>query len=468
VVEITKIWAFETLVLFYYTQVLGLSGALAGAALLLIMCVDAVSDPLVGQLSDRGVTRRFGRRHTFMFLALAPSAIFFFLLFSAPREGSQLGLFLWLLFTSIGLRVSLTFFAIPYSAQLAELTTEREDRSSAAVYRMLAGAAARLLLIYITFTIFFAPSDGFARGQENPQAYLGVATTGAVLILLFGLLSAWGTYGPLRVREADAQKREGASGNGAGNLREMMRRWAELLLRPGNANSLVLYSLVIATYTGCYGALAIYLGSYYWELDSGQLGTWNQMMIPGMVLMLLACTAILRRMEPKRLMQISLCLFFLSAGLPLLLAESGLIPRVGDLPRLLLYACKFSWGLAFGALIVCVPVMATESADRDMQLGRGTRIGLIFGLIFFATKAGNGLGGFLAGASVKVAGLQPVEAGISWSPSLASMQLIAWITLGVTVVGAVLSQMIVGFRYQHVLSAPAVSMNDRPTLIPER
>jgi Na+/melibiose symporter-like transporter len=141
-------------------------------------------------------------------------------------------------------------------------------------------------------------------------------------------------------------------------------------------------------------------------------------------------------------------MFFLSAVLPLVLAEAGLLPRTGEIARLALYASKFCWGLAFGALIVCAPVMATESADREQRPGHVTRIGLIFGLIFFATKAGNGIGGFLAGGSVKLAGLPGFERGSTMVPSLASMQTIAWSVLLVSLVTAVLCLWLIGSRYE--------------------
>ncbi len=45
--------AFTLVLLFYYTQVLGLSGSLTGLAVALALVFDAVSDPLAGVLSDR-------------------------------------------------------------------------------------------------------------------------------------------------------------------------------------------------------------------------------------------------------------------------------------------------------------------------------------------------------------------------------------------------------------------------------
>ena len=44
--------AFSLFILFYYNQVLGLSGTLAGMALFIALLFDAVTDPLAGSLSD--------------------------------------------------------------------------------------------------------------------------------------------------------------------------------------------------------------------------------------------------------------------------------------------------------------------------------------------------------------------------------------------------------------------------------
>ena len=45
--------AFGAFLLFYYKQVLGLSGTLTGVAIAISIVWDAVSDPLVGAWSDR-------------------------------------------------------------------------------------------------------------------------------------------------------------------------------------------------------------------------------------------------------------------------------------------------------------------------------------------------------------------------------------------------------------------------------
>ena len=64
----------------YYLTVLGLNPILTGSALLFALFVDAISDPLIGALSDR-IKSSFGRRHIFMGFSLVPISITYFMLF---------------------------------------------------------------------------------------------------------------------------------------------------------------------------------------------------------------------------------------------------------------------------------------------------------------------------------------------------------------------------------------------------
>ena len=87
---------FSIFLFFYFNQVLGLSGSLAGMASLLALIVDAITDPMVGQLSDR-CKSRWGRRHPFMLAGAIPFGFFFYLLFVPPAGLDQYGLFAWML-----------------------------------------------------------------------------------------------------------------------------------------------------------------------------------------------------------------------------------------------------------------------------------------------------------------------------------------------------------------------------------
>ena len=62
---------FNSFNFLFYNNVLGLSGTLCGLAVTIAMVFDAVSDPLVGSISDRHRSR-LGRRHPFLYAAPIP------------------------------------------------------------------------------------------------------------------------------------------------------------------------------------------------------------------------------------------------------------------------------------------------------------------------------------------------------------------------------------------------------------
>ena len=120
---------FEYFLLLYYGQVLGVDFALVGAALLIAMIVDGVTDPGIGYWSDN-LRTAFGRRHPFMYAAIIPVGIAYYFVWNPPAglEGNEL--FPYLLAITIAVRVSFTFYDVPSSALVAELTDDYEERTS--------------------------------------------------------------------------------------------------------------------------------------------------------------------------------------------------------------------------------------------------------------------------------------------------------------------------------------------------
>ena len=80
-------WIFNVLTFFFYNQILGLSPSLAGLAVFIAIIFDAITDPVMGSISDR-FHSRWGRRHPFMFAAPAPIVVAMYMIFFPP-EGLQ-------------------------------------------------------------------------------------------------------------------------------------------------------------------------------------------------------------------------------------------------------------------------------------------------------------------------------------------------------------------------------------------
>ena len=118
---------YTVFLLFYYTSVVGLSGALTGQAILIALLFDAVTDPLIGSVSDR-LRTRWGRRHPLMFASALPLPVFFFLTFAPPAGLSELGLFAWLATFAVLTRAAMTLFHVPHLAGFAAVHTRPHCR----------------------------------------------------------------------------------------------------------------------------------------------------------------------------------------------------------------------------------------------------------------------------------------------------------------------------------------------------
>jgi len=70
-------------VLIYYSQVLGLDPGLAGLAVGIGLVFDAITDPLIGYLSD-STRSRWGRRHPWLYASILPLGASFYFLWHPP------------------------------------------------------------------------------------------------------------------------------------------------------------------------------------------------------------------------------------------------------------------------------------------------------------------------------------------------------------------------------------------------
>ena len=109
--------AFNTWIFFYYTQVLGLSGTLAGTAVTIAIFSDAITDPLMGAISDR-FKSKLGRRHPFLFVGSFPLGIVFYLIFAPPATRPVSALIL-----PLESRRGVSFPAIPNTTPLFGILT---------------------------------------------------------------------------------------------------------------------------------------------------------------------------------------------------------------------------------------------------------------------------------------------------------------------------------------------------------
>jgi len=120
--------------LYFYTDVFGISPAFAGIIFLVSKLWNACIDPFVGQLVDR-TQSRWGRKRPYLLFGAVPFALAFFLLFVGPHF-DQTGRSIFAMASFLLFGTALAFVNIPYASLTYVMTDDAHERSSLSGYRM--------------------------------------------------------------------------------------------------------------------------------------------------------------------------------------------------------------------------------------------------------------------------------------------------------------------------------------------
>lgn len=120
--------------LFFLTDFAGVSPVWAGSILTIGVLWDMITDPIIGNLSDRTKTR-FGKKRTWLLIAIIPLFISYLLLFTKVESLTQTTANIYFLCMTLLFWLSYTCFSIPYYSMGASMTMDNEERTK---IRMLA------------------------------------------------------------------------------------------------------------------------------------------------------------------------------------------------------------------------------------------------------------------------------------------------------------------------------------------
>ena len=371
---------------FYYSVVLGLPGALVGAALAVGLAFDALVDPMIGSWSDN-IKSRLGRRLPLMIAAIPLTVISVGLLFSPPANLSQSLLFGWLAVFSVAGRSAISLFHVPYVALGAELTTDYAERTSVVVYRSAAGVLAGLAITALGFSVFFA--DG---GLQKPDGYpgFGWAAAGVLFVCMSACCLGLRRYaGSLPQPEQIAQPMWQRL---PGEVKEIF----------ANRSFRLLFISAVVTYVaqGLNATLNSHAFVFVWLLKSETIQFITYAFVVGLLLGVGMAPKIQARLEKKSVVLIGLSQLIANwlvvqgswlLGVYTPLGLSALAP---------MQANSFVAGIGLGFVSVAYPSMMADAADEHEHLFGRRREGLYFAGLGFANKAAVGVGVFLAGIAL--------------------------------------------------------------------
>ena len=374
--------------LYFYTDVIGLSPTLAGTALLIAKAWDAVSDPLMGQVSDM-TGSRWGRRRPYLLFGALPYAILFVLIWTPLVTGNDVADFILITAAFILFFTASTVVTVPYNALLPELALSPHERTKLTAYRQPFAVAGWVAGSALVIPLVAALSGG-------KQGFLFMALIfGAVALFVFLITG-------LSIRERDDFRDRKAL--------PIIRSFL-LTLRNGPFWWFIAaYSLVSVGYTTLSGVLIFW--AKYW-LGNENLFIPMMGIVMGVLLLSIPFWVwISGKIGKKESFLI---------GIGVLIGAAVTIFFFPWDKRISLFILMAVAGIGTGAYFLFPYAMLPEIIDLD-ELATGTRReGAYFGIAFLIFKVSIALAPFITGTILKktgyVANIPQTEgalAGIRW------------------------------------------------------
>ncbi len=135
---------FSMFLLFFYTDIFGISAAAAGTMFLITRIWDTVNDPLMGILSDRTHTR-WGKFRPYLLWLAIPFGVIGVFTFTTP-EFSDSGKIVYAYITYSLMMMIYTAINIPYSALMGVMSSNSLERTSLSSFRFVAAFVGGLIV----------------------------------------------------------------------------------------------------------------------------------------------------------------------------------------------------------------------------------------------------------------------------------------------------------------------------------
>ncbi|MCP4414101.1 MAG: MFS transporter [Gammaproteobacteria bacterium] len=363
---------FGLFLLYYYTDVYGISPAAAATMLLVTKVVDAISDPAMGLIADRTNTR-WGKYRPYLLFAAIPYALLGYLLFLGP-ELSDFGKLVFAYVSYTLVMLAYTAINVPYSALLAVISPVAEERTKATQYRFIFASIGTLCVSAFASPLVKILGDG--------NELLGFRLT----IILFAFLSIalfWITFAATKERIQPTRHTSSIKEDFSALMKNIS--WMVLVV-----TSILVVIGLIARF-----ASIIYYVKYNMQ-DDGELvflmfnrtALFTSIGLIGQLLGAMVTPSLVARFEKRHLM---IMLNFLHAAT---LIICYFLPA----DNFALVVFVHTIGIfTFGAVITLLFSMYTDCAEYGEWLTGKNTAGLVVSASMFSLKFGSAVGGALPG-----------------------------------------------------------------------
>ena len=384
---------YSVFVFFYFSQILGLDQIYTGSATLIAILFDAVSDPIIGNISDNYKSKKWGRRHPLMLMSAIPLGLSTYLLFTPFDNLSQFELFLWLTIFSILIRFFLTLFIVPGMSLGAELSSDYNERTVITSFRIMFTTLISPFVSLFGLVYIFIPKEGMSTGLLNSEAYPKFALFCALIMVITIIVSAVGTKHTIPSLPK-INKKESISSLIKNTLTAFKMK---------SFRSVVFFTMMVYVAFGIGNSLTTYFLSFYFELNQNEIAVIIfSGGIAGLISLFIA-PKMGEKFDKKLSVIISTILFGFFMASPYNFRLLGIFPENGSSSLLVAYLILSTIGFTFlwTSMSLAYSMMA-DVVDQYESITKQRHEGLFFSTMSFAYKLTVGFGYFFAGILLKL------------------------------------------------------------------
>jgi glycoside/pentoside/hexuronide:cation symporter, GPH family len=435
--ERLRLAGFGVFLLFYYQQIVGLSGSLTATAIALASIFDAFTDPIMGALSDRTKTR-WGRRHPFMVIGMVPLAIGFYAAFNPPQM-STAGTFLWLFFFTFLARVGSSLYHVSHMALGAEMARDYAQRSTLYSFNVFFESLTFAVGSALAYRVFFPTTPKYDPGLLNADGYQAFSLAFAIAMVLAISLSAWGTRHEIAFLPKTTPVHRFSLRRVFFDIRDLFHN--------RSFRALFLGLLLAALVLGVEVALTPYMGTHFFEFTTEQLSYVPIMTLIGLCIAMPLVPIVTRKFDKKRTLIASVMISVFSVHILILLRlfDPPWFPQNGSSLLLALYLASYLVFYVTSPLTftTATSMFADIADEHELETGE-RREGVIFAARAFSIAMIQSLSIVITGvlldliAFPKAARLGSVPAETVWQLGL--------IPIGAAVLHALSGLLYAGYR----------------------
>ncbi|WGV25604.1 MFS transporter [Halotia branconii] len=393
--------------LVFFTNVAGIPAGLAGSVLMIGKIWDAVNDPMVGVLTDKTKSRRWGRRLPWMLYGAIPFGIFFFLQWIVPRFSADQSANIWPLFwyyVAIGLisQVFYTVVNLPYTAMTPELTQDYDERTSLNSFRFTFSIGGSILSLILSKVVFSLISD-------RQQQYLVLAAVCTIISILSLYWCVFGVRDHILAFEAKRTQLEEPPA---------IPFFEQLKIVFTNRPFLFVIGIYLFSWLGVQITASIipYFVINCMRLQESDVPTVMIAVQGTALLMLFVWTALSKKIGKK-------LVYFLGMSLWIIAAAGLFFLQPGQIGLMYIMAIMAGVGVSTAYLVPWSMIPDVIELD-ELQTGQ-RREGIFYGFMVLLQKFGLAFGLFLVGNALQASGFQSAVAGQSILPTQPDSALLA-------------------------------------------